>query len=358
MKAKFTGIAVVFISLITGSCGGGQEKASESASKLQYTPEENKVEVIGLKRAPFSHQLISNGRLHAVSHAELTFRATGTVVAVNFSEGERVPKGAVIAAIDSESQRLTLESAQIALRKAELDLFDVLAGQGYSISDTMSVPKEVLAVAKIRSGYDAAVNTVHRARFDYDGCFLKAPFAGKIADLKAERYGRTPNEPACSIIDDSCMEVEFTVLESEYPFLANGQDVRVMPYADQTIYVRGEVKTVNPAVGDKGQVKVTAVVRNDGRLLDGMNVKVIVEKDVPAQLVVPRSAVVIRDNQEVIFVHKDGKARWTYVNVLMSNSESHSVVANEDRGAELHEGDQIIISGNLNLADGSAVTVL
>lgn len=41
----------------------------------------------------------------------------------------------------------------------------------------------------------------------------------------------------------------------------------------------------------------------------------------------------------------------------MSNSDSHVVAPNLDKGAELNAGDVIITSGNLNLADGSQVEV-
>ena len=114
-----------------------------------------------------------------------------------------------------------------------------------------------------------------------------------------------------------------------------------------------------PWVDDKGQINVRAKVNNtDGKLLEGMNVTVLVENLVRGQLAVPKSAVVIRDNQEVLFrLGPENKAMWTYVNVMMSNSDSHVVAPNLDKGAELNAGDVIITSGNLNLADGSQVEV-
>ena len=146
------------------------------------------------------------------------------------------------------------------------------------------------------------------------------------------------------------------MLESEYAFISKGLPVKVSPYADPAKVLVGQVTEVNPVVDRNGQVYVTARVRNDGSLLDGMNVKVTVERLMPGQLVVPRSAVVIRDNLDVLFTYTpDGKAHWTYVNILMSNGDSHVVTANTDRAASLKEGDSVIISGNLNLADGSNV---
>ena len=79
---------------------------------------------------------------------------------------------------------------------------------------------------------------------------------------------------------------------------------------------------------------------------------------VPDQLVVPKSAVVIRDNMEVLFRYVDGRSLWTYVNVLMSNTTHHVIEANKDRGADLNVGDMIITGGNLNLGDDAPVEIM
>ena len=104
-------------------------------------------------------------------------------------------------------------------------------------------------------------------------------------------------------------------------------------------------------------MQVDATIANDGTLTDGMNVKVFVRQALDNQLVVPKSAVVIRDNLEVLFRYENGTARWTYVLTSLANSKEYVVCANEERGAELKVGDIIITSGNLNLADGSEVTI-
>ena len=85
-------------------------------------------------------------------------------------------------------------------------------------------------------------------------------------------------------------------------------------------------------------------------------IRVAVRERIAGKLVVPKSAVVIRDNEEVLFRYRDGKALWTYVRTSLANSREYVVEANRDRGAELAPGDLIIVSGNLNLADGSEVT--
>ena len=74
-------------------------------------------------------------------------------------------------------------------------------------------------------------------------------------------------------------------------------------------------------------MQIDAEVSNDGSLVDGMNVRVAVRQQVADRLVVPKSAVVIRDNEEVLFRFRDGKALWTYVHTSLANSREYADAA-------------------------------
>lgn len=350
---------MMLAAVLTGGCRQGEKGTDDEASdsRLRHEVQKNEVDVMTLERTVFTRQLIANGKLAAVARSSLAFKSPGMICSVGVRNGETVRKGDEIARLDRTESGLALESARLALDKAGLDLYDVLAGQGYTAKDTSEVPSRVMKMARMRSGYDAALNSMHKAELDYEGAVLRAPFSGKVANIKLRRYDQSGSEPFCSLIDDSSFDVDFTVLESEYGFIEEGLRVRVEPFASAGKHLYGEIVSINPTVDRNGQVFVRARVRNDGSLIDGMNVRVTVEKEVPGCLVVPKSAVVIRDNLEVLFRYSDGKAQWTYVHTLMSNGNSYAVEANEDRGAELSEGDRIIVSGNLNLADGSEVTI-
>jgi len=102
---------------------------------------------------------------------------------------------------------------------------------------------------------------------------------------------------------------------------------------------------------------IVAELRGSTGLLEGMNVRVLAQNHIPSRLVVPKSAVVLRDNQEVLFKYVNGKAFWTYVQTGMENSTSYTVIAHPDKGGSLSSGDTVIISGNLNLAHDSQVVI-
>ena len=194
-------------------------------------------------------------------------------------------------------------------------------------------------------------------------CFtLTINFPGSFYECVYIRIFRLPAKKFLSAFRSSvetgrAYDVTFSALESEYGFLERGQSVRVSPFGSERT-VSGRIKSINPTIDKNGQIAVTATIPGGAGLLDGMNVKVTVDKDMPAQLVVPKSAVVIRDGLEVLFRYGEGgKAEWVYVHTVRANSESYAVTANTDRGATLEEGDRVIVSGNLNLADGSKVVL-
>ena len=110
---------------------------------------------------------------------------------------------------------------------------------------------------------------------------------------------------------------------------------------------------INPLVDDKGMVKVKASVNGRGRLFSGMNVRVNVHRSLDSQLVIPKSAVVLRSGKQVVFTLKDGKAQWNYVQTGLENAESYSMADDA-----LKEGDTVIVTGNVNLAHEAPVKVV
>jgi membrane fusion protein (multidrug efflux system) len=158
------------------------------------------------------------------------------------------------------------------------------------------------------------------------------------------------------VIDDSKFDVEFKVIESEISSISIGKQVKVTAHANEKSMMV-KVMEINPTVDENGLISVKAVVANPGSLFDGMNVKVLIKSEVDNQLIVPKTAVVLRQNQEVLFVYKNGIAFWTYVQTQYENSDSYAVIAHPDKNGTLEPGDTVIVNGNLNLAHESEVEI-
>ena len=152
------GAAVAAALLVTASCGN-KEVEEDTLTRLSQAVEGNYVDTMILRLTDFRRQTISNGKLVAARKSLLRFNTSGTISEVNFTNGQSVRKGDLIACLDPEAASITLAQAENALKKAEIDLNDVLIGFGYGNSDTTSVPAQVMAIARTRSGYaDAEQN--------------------------------------------------------------------------------------------------------------------------------------------------------------------------------------------------------
>ncbi len=352
-------LLLFFNVLLIFGCNTNAHKEGEYLDKRQYLSEPNIVDVMVLQTSNFKRELVSNGNLKATRKSVLKYKVSEELIELNFRNGDYVTKRATIAELSSADQRERIAKGKTELKRAELELADFLLGHGnIALEDTARMSPELLKIGKIRSGYESAQQELESAQQEFASCFLKAPFSGKIANLKYNLFEQVNSgEEFCTLIDDKVFEVEFSVLETELKDIEVGKVAKIAPFSLETIF-EGSITEINPMVDENGLVTAKALVKNTRNLVEGMNVKIFIESIIPEQMVVPKEAIVLRQNQEVLFKVVDGKAYWTYVKTLNENSSSFSVIAHPDKGATLSPGDSVIVSGNLNLAHESEVEVV
>lgn len=359
---KFTNLWIVsfFIlgSLFFYSCAKSKAANETTIEKKTYVVEKNEVETIILKNESFQKELVSNGKIIATQKNSVQFEISDKLEHLYVKNGDNVHKGQLLASLSSFKYQQRLARAEIDLKKAKFQFEDMLVGRGIFTTKRDSIPKSVYDMVASRTGYDAALLELKTAQFELQSTKLIAPFSGKVANIESRVFENvSAGKPFMTLIDDSVFEVEFYLIESEMKDVALHSSVQIIPFALGKSYI-GHISSINPLIEKNGTILVKAVVKNDGKLTEGMNVKVRIEKEVKGQLVVPKSAVVLRDNQEVLFKVIDGKAYWTYVQTTMENSNSYAVIAHPDKSsATLNPGDTVIVSGNLNLAHDSEVVL-
>lgn len=328
----------------------GENNPEQSNESL---PEEkNIVETIVVQNQDFTREIVSNGKLLATQRAELWFKNPGIINEISATNGQAVSEGKIIAQLQDKDLRFAYNKAKLNMEQAEIDRLDALLSMGYK-SMNENIPVEHMKIANIRSGYTQKAILLDEAQQALDDAILSAPFTGKIEGIKQKPFERANQaDPFCTLINDEHFTIEFPLLETEFNQVKTGQKVIVSPIAvdNQTT---GIITEINPKVDENGLVWVKAEINNPGGYIEGMNVKVSIKHSVPGQLVVPKQAVVLRQNREVLFRYTGGISYWTYINVIDENETQYAVVAAE--GATLNPGDTVIISNNLNLAHESQV---
>jgi len=342
----------LFIFLLPfGACQTGTPGGNPEIAKQTYKEQAITVQTRTLERSVFTREIVSNGKVHAIRKADIPFRVQEMITGISVENGDRVKKGQVLATLESFKYKQALTRAKESVAKARLEMESFLLGYNYSLNDTANIPKNILHTAKIRSGYNNAQTDLREADYNYKATIIRAPFTGIVADLWAQEHNHSSGyENLCQLMDISRMRTEFTLLETELSQVKLNQSVSVMPLAIGNT-LSGIITGINPKVDPGGLIKVTAVVNNsDKKLVEGMNVKLIIRRNVPGQLVVPKEAVVLRQGKEVVFTYKDGKALWNYVTTGMENSSRYTIESGLEPGME------VIVSGNLNLAHETPVT--
>lgn len=331
---------------------------SKFINKKQYQSEKNEVNALVLKQEIFKKEIVSNGKLVALQKNLLKFDVSENLERLLVENGDYVKKGQTLAILKSFTYQQAYAKAKISLKKAELEFQDKLVGRGYETFNKDSIPSEEYEMLSIRSGYKDALHELKNAEFNLKSTKLIAPFSGKIATIKSKQYEHiNTGVEVMTLINDNIFEVEFYLIESEVSEVTVGGDITIKPFALKKTY-NGRIVTINPQVEKDGTILVKARVKNDKKLLEGMNVKVFIQKDISNQFVVPKASVVLRQNQEVLFTVKSGKTYWTYIQTTNENSKQYTVIPHPDKSsATLKVGDTIVVTGNLNLAHDTEVVI-
>jgi membrane fusion protein (multidrug efflux system) len=356
MKARyfflFTIVSVCY------QCNSSQGEGEAQIEKREFLQEKNLVDVQPISKTTFTKEIISNGKLHSIQKSDLQFKLAEVITDIKVKNGSWVKQGQILATLDNDELQRTYGQAKIKFEQAKLELADFFLSHAQLMSDTVSEKGKInLRIAEIRSGLAEAKLALEIAESDLKATELRSPIIGKITNLEAKQFEYSkPGEVFCTVIDDSRFEVKFQVIESEISSISLGKEIKVTTHANG-LTMNGKVVEINPLVDENGLITMKGEVPNPGDLFDGMNVKVLIKSEVDDQMIVPKTAVVLRQNQEVLFKYQNGIAFWTYVLTQYENSDSYTVIAHPDKNGTLVPSDTVIINGNLNLAHESEVEI-
>ncbi len=315
-----------------------------------------KISYLPIQQKSFKIQSTTTGKLKAQQHTTLHFKAAGTIEQLPIEEGQYIQKGTLVATVEQQALQLQLTQQQITLAEKEFEKKNLLIGSGGEAEVDTSVSPKLLESILLRSGVRSAQQQIKQTQFQIEQTKLYAPFGGVIADLEVEAYQQaTMGQKICRLINPYTFEAVFQLTEAEALAVKIGQAVKVIPLANTNTSYPATIHIINPVVNEQGLVEVRAKLQKKGRkkLLDGMSVKVQIERQIPNQLVVPKEALVLRSGKSVIFTYdeKEGLAKWKYVTVAHENESELAI------SEGLTKDDLVIVKGNLNLSHDAQVEV-
>jgi RND family efflux transporter MFP subunit len=375
---KFTALGLMllfFMSIFTAGCSK-KEEAEEPTYEIA-------VQVQEVKKGDVKKVVVYPGTLRGIEettvYPKLSAMAGGLkVMAVNVKAGDRVVQGQPLAQLDSSSLQYQIQGyeAQIEglqarkagteVRVADLEknlertrfLFDQGA---VSQADLDKMETEYQAARAGLQELDASLNglqaSLENARYDLANCSVPAPIGGTVGLVQVNEGDTISAQTEVAVIaDNSRVEVEVNVSESEVNYLKQGQKVKVYVEAVAEAPFTGQITSVAQTAHQtlKTYPVKCELDNQKGLLKSGMFAEVHLNTvSRSGAVTVPRDAVVLKGARQVVYtVDDESVAHERDVQIGIEGEKLAEVI----KGVEV--GEKIVVKGHTLIDDEDKVKIV
>ncbi|HSA54387.1 MAG TPA: efflux RND transporter periplasmic adaptor subunit [Gemmatimonadaceae bacterium] len=302
----------------------------------------------------------TTGQVAAEEIATLKAEVAGTVDRVLVRAGDRVRKGQPLVMLDPRPLDIAVKEADANVERAMVQYRDYYYPD--SVVTGRAPTEEQRKTAIARSGLASAEVALERAKYEREKATVVSPFDGLVDQVKVAPGMRVgTGEELTRIVNTSLLRIEAQVLEHDLHLIREGGEAIISSAAAPDRQIRGRVVAVLPTV-DTTRRAGRAFVRVPANTLlrPGMYADVKLEATrLSKRRIVPTRAIIQRDNRPLVFVVRDGRAQWVYINPGRSNGVETEVLPDSGTGLiPVEVGDDVIVSGHLTLTHDAPVRVV
>ena len=387
------------------ACGGGDdaEMDSEGGEAADSTSQESmakknekaiKVNVAPVYTGDLVIPIFADGVIRTPQSVDVRTKIASEVVRVYVDDGDHVSRGQLIAQLDEREYVLALEESRyryfgaLSQAAAEKDTVTVNADALATYEERKSELERQVRLGRMkreeyqdellaleiealqngafrrqlfeqRTGLGDARVAESRSKLNLDYTRIRAPFSGTVENL-----GIVTGEmlsigtSVCSIVNNNRLEAVVNVLEADLGNLVEGRPVLIaVPATGDTI--AGRVDVISPQL-DQTSRTCRVIIRfdnPDSRYRPGMFVRAEIAGFIhPDKRLVPKEAVLTRDNRPLVFKVNADRAQWLYVRTGLENNQWVEI---EDvfSGGSLAGGDLVVVSDHLTLAHEANIRI-
>ncbi len=301
------------------------------------------------------------GTVYFPEVADVASEVVGRVDKIEFEEGQRVRKGNPLVVLSKDLVKKELDSAEASYKA-------VLSTLGNARNDLQRTEKLFKSKSVTAQDYDEDRFLVEKLEFE--AMSLKhsserlalrlakgttyAPFDGVVLEKKVARGEWLQiGSVICVLARDDVVDVLVDVQQSLLQYLKPGSRVPLKVAGRE---MEGELIAVIPD-GDQATRTFPVKIRvlNPGNLAQGMEAKARIPAGIAQESVmVPRDAVLLTPQGQVVWVVTDGTALAVPVKIL-AFVEHQAAVQSLNPGFVFKPGDDVVTKGNERLRPGQPV---
>ena len=322
----------------TDEQAGGRDRGERAvrviAEPIAFENEIERIEAVGTSRATQS--------------ATIFPESSGEVSAINFSAGDFVKAGAILARLDNEAEALAVARSKVAVRDAEqlIARYQRIDVPG-AISDSQ--------VDTARTALDAAQIELDLAELALKERAIRAPFAGFVGLSSVDPGARiTTNTEITRLDDRRKLYVDFSAPEEVFGGVAVSSAIPLEPFARNTGAVEGIVTAVDSRIDDvRRSFTIRAEIDNSEDLLrPGMSFRVAFELPGQSYPSIPEEAISWGADGAFVWAVRDGIAEQ--IPIALITRGNGRVLAS----AALSPGELIVTEGIQKVRAGARVDLV
>ena len=349
MKKKFISITVGL--LIVVSIGvvlaSNKAKIDRAAKPVKATPV-IPVKVAEVQLDSFNTSFTINGSTTPAKEVKIASEVQGKLVGLYINNGDIVKAGQVIAVLDASVYSVQLNSIEASIAKAKLDLkrYTNLIEMGGATP--MQAEGVELQINALQAEKKQVLEQISRMQ-------IRAPFSGKVENVAVETgsfvtFGTVLGQ----LIDNSSLKINLYLSEREAFNVKIGQPVTITS-AVLSNPKPGKITMVSDKADATGKFLAEISFPNNDKeqLKAGILADVHFSIDAVATgLAIPLSALTASAQEAKVFVVTGEKVEQRNIKTGMITSTKAEVVDG------LRAGELVVTSGQLNLENGSKVSIL
>lgn len=348
MKSKI--ITTLLVVVVLAALGYKLATNAELAKNKAYIPDPSKsviVKAYPVQSKELNYDFEYSGQFVANREVMLIPQAQGEVKQIFFTEGDQVSQGKVLLQVDDE----LLQSQHIAA-KANYDNAKTNYERYKNASTSDGISKMQVDGAYL--ALKTAESQMRQLEIAIRKCKLTAPFAGTITMRDVEPGAVVGGAPVARLTDVSSLKLEVKVPESDIIHFSKGAEVIIHNELFNETHFTGKIDFVSDRGDESHNYVVKAKVVNNAKvkLKAGMFGTISLNKKMDVKtLLIPRSALLGSAKKPQVYVVENNKANLRDIIPGRSNTTEIEVLSG------LQVGENVVVSGQINLVDGSNVQV-
>lgn len=331
-------ILIIVLSIFT-SCDDKKEKVNESK------PGEFLVDAVKVVPQNFETILKVTASLLPFEQVELKAPVSGTVLSIDFKEGQYVKKGQLIVRLDDRSWIAQEKGLKAQLLSATADLKrnkELLTMEGASQQDVDQAQAAVDALSAQIEDLNVKINLAN----------VKAPFDGELGmrDFSLGSY-LNQGQVITTLSQSRKLKVDFNFSSQYREQVSKGKKVFVVSGGDT---LQSEIYAVNPlASSTSRKMQIRSLIQHNSKnFIPGDFAEVLVPIQVDEHaLVVPSNCIVPELNKQSVFAFHNGKA---FRKTVELGARTDAMVQILDG---INPGDTVLTTGLMRVKDNFPVKI-